>query len=181
MSQQPHTKSSLWSPRSWDTRDSLDSRLLVQAGVSSPSEGHPECGVPGRTQASTELSLFKPSLQLLFCTLLHEDPAAHPMALGVHRGAKGPRVYRQKPWELWFWCRGPLDAGESGCLQHTPQHAHIHRERESRLCVPQVGDRPGSHDINPPLSPSPAGSKVLESVVEPDLHPHILGTQTSSP
>lgn len=57
-----------------------------------------------------------------------------------------------------------------------PQHTYIHPERESCLCVPQVGDRPGSHDINPPLGPSPAGSKGLESVVEPNLHPHTPGT-----
>lgn len=44
-------------------------------------------------------------------------------------------------------------------------------EKESCLCVPQDGDRPGSHDINPPLGPSPALSKVLKSMVEPDPQP----------
>lgn len=29
-----------------------------------------------------------------------------------------------------------------------------HPERESCLCVPQDGDRPGSHDINPPQAPA---------------------------
>lgn len=146
-------------------------------GVRSPSEGHPELGVPGRMQASVEFCLYKSLPQLPFCSLLYEDPAAHSTALCVHRGAYVPGVYRQKPRVIGFWCHGPLDAGGTGCIQHTtPTHIHTPRERESCLCVPQVGDRPGSHDINPPLGPSPAGSKGLESAVEPNLHPHTPGT-----
>lgn len=149
--------------------------------MSSPSEGHPECGVPGRMQASTGLSLFKPSPQLLFCTFLMKTQQA--------------TLY---PWVSTEGPRCPVSTGRShgnsgsGAMGHrmlaglaassTPPNVHTYTrpERESCLCVPQVGDRPGSHDINPPLGPSPARSKVLESVVEPDLHPHTLGTQASS-
>ena len=45
-------------------------------------------------------------------------------------------------------CHRPLGTGESG--PPPPPHP----ERESSLCVPQDGDRPGSHDINPPRAPA---------------------------
>lgn len=75
-------------------------------------------------------------------------------------------------WVLGSWCHKPLGAGKSDCLQVSPPHP----ERESCLCVPQDGDRPGSHDITHP-GPSPAVSKVLESFAESDLSYRDSGIQ----
>lgn len=180
-SQQLYTKSSLWPPRSWDTWDSLDSRFPAQPVGEESLRGSVtlSVGFSEERERSREHPLNTAVSPL---HLPHEDPAAHPIPLGVHRGAQMTCVYRQKSWVLGFWCHGPLDAGGSGCLQHPPPPStHIHPERESCLCVPRVGDRPGSHDINAPLGLSPAESKVLESVLDPDPHPHTLGTQASSP
>ena len=64
----------------------------------------------------------------------------------------GPGVCTgRNQWVLVSWCHRPMGAGESNGLPVPPSP---HPERESCLCVPQDGDRPGSHDINPPQAPA---------------------------
>ena len=127
--------------------------------------GHGGIPASGRVRACTEPSLSYPPPPV---------PSSHPLP-------GEPRLCRC-PLAPLSYCRGALVpgsrrtmglgsalAGTSGCLglgatghwalesltvsKHPPPHLP-HPERESCLCVPQDGDRPGSHDINPPRAPT---------------------------
>lgn len=104
-------------------------------------------------------------------------PTLHPQG-PVHPVPEEPRLCRcplapvgASGGALQPGSRGPTDlasaqAGTSGCLGPgatghwalasltVSKHPQPHPERESCLCVPQDGDRPGSHDINPPQAPA---------------------------
>ena len=126
--------------------------------------GHRGIPAPGRVRACTEPSLSYPPPPV---PSIHPLPGAPrlchcPLAsLSACRGALVPGSQRTYGPGMGL---GSALAETSGCLgldaighwvlasltvsKHPP---HLpHPERESCLCVPQVGDRPGSHDINPP-------------------------------